>query len=157
LSYTWGSAALTKQILIDGHIISVRENLALFLEALTEHHHTESCDQRQRIDDHLHLPVSRLWADYVCINQDDLAEKSSQVALMHRIYKLAAGVCAWLGPSTPDSEHWFNWAESEALRSRSTLLEMDSAGLQRIQDAMSDICNRQYWTRLVCSGIERGY
>lgn len=38
-----------------------------------------------------------LWIDSVCINQADLAEKSSQVNLMGQIYKKAARVIVWLG------------------------------------------------------------
>ncbi|KAE9978155.1 hypothetical protein BLS_000833 [Venturia inaequalis] len=38
-----------------------------------------------------------LWADQVCINQDDLAKRSQQVQFMHRIYKTSDHVRVWLG------------------------------------------------------------
>ena len=38
-----------------------------------------------------------LWIDSICINQSDLAEKSSQVNLMRRIYRKAKRVIVWLG------------------------------------------------------------
>ncbi|KAF5877894.1 putative heterokaryon incompatibility protein [Botrytis fragariae] len=41
-----------------------------------------------------------LWADSICINQDDLAERSSQVSLMRDIYRKAQGVVVWLGHGT---------------------------------------------------------
>ncbi|KAH9209562.1 heterokaryon incompatibility, partial [Leptodontidium sp. 2 PMI_412] len=39
----------------------------------------------------------RIWIDAVCINQQDPAERSSQVGLMDEIYKGAQLVIAWLG------------------------------------------------------------
>jgi hypothetical protein len=39
----------------------------------------------------------KLWVDAVCINQDDLVEKSHQVARMRDIYANARRVLAWLG------------------------------------------------------------
>ncbi|KKP06722.1 hypothetical protein THAR02_01211 [Trichoderma harzianum] len=39
----------------------------------------------------------RIWADQICINQDDLDERSQQVQFMNRIYKDASHVLVWLG------------------------------------------------------------
>ncbi|KAJ3476925.1 hypothetical protein NLG97_g8980 [Lecanicillium saksenae] len=39
-----------------------------------------------------------VWADAVCINQEDMDEKSTQVGMMDRIYSNAVYVLAWLGP-----------------------------------------------------------
>jgi hypothetical protein len=38
-----------------------------------------------------------LWADGICINQDDLDERSSQVAQMGIIFRQAASDLIWLG------------------------------------------------------------
>ena len=38
-----------------------------------------------------------LWVDALCINQEDLNERASQVLLMQRIYHNALEVCMWLG------------------------------------------------------------
>ena len=38
-----------------------------------------------------------IWIDAVSINQNDIAEKNVQVAMMGDIYKNAARVIAWLG------------------------------------------------------------
>jgi hypothetical protein len=40
----------------------------------------------------------RVWADAVCINQNDSYEKAGQIPLMGEIYKRAKRVFAWLGP-----------------------------------------------------------
>ena len=38
------------------------------------------------------------WVDALCLNQNDLAERSQQILLMSRIYREARTVIAWLGP-----------------------------------------------------------
>ena len=42
-----------------------------------------------------------LWADAICINQDDVEERGSQVQLMARIYSEASRVLIWLGHGDP--------------------------------------------------------
>lgn len=51
-----------------------------------------------------------LWADAVCINQDDVQEQSEQVALMAQVYSSADQVIVWLGEDTADrdGEHFFD-------------------------------------------------
>ncbi|XWX00550.1 hypothetical protein V2A60_008570 [Cordyceps javanica] len=53
------------------------------------------CDalQRLRLEDR----PRRLWADQVCINQDDVEERSQQVNLMNSVYRSAKRVLVWLG------------------------------------------------------------
>ena len=41
---------------------------------------------------------NRIWIDAVCINQSHLEERSTQVKMMHLIYKKADAVLIWLGP-----------------------------------------------------------
>ncbi|KAI0965816.1 heterokaryon incompatibility protein-domain-containing protein [Xylaria arbuscula] len=42
-----------------------------------------------------------LWADAICINQEDTAEKAQQVAIMASIYSKAKEVQVWLAPDSP--------------------------------------------------------
>ncbi|KAK2603103.1 hypothetical protein N8I77_009585 [Diaporthe amygdali] len=42
----------------------------------------------------------RIWADQICINQDDLVERGQQVPFMNRIFRDAAHVLVWLGLDT---------------------------------------------------------
>ncbi|KAM0554072.1 hypothetical protein ACHAPJ_007147 [Fusarium lateritium] len=44
-----------------------------------------------------------LWADSICINQQDLDERAAQVQRMRDIYKHAQCVIAWLGPTDEHS------------------------------------------------------
>jgi hypothetical protein len=94
LSYTWGNPwglDVPEQqyaLRCDGRDISIRENLTSALRHLWRVVKEE---------------LNGIWIDAVCINQDDLAERSSQVSMMTRIYQSSAHVLAWLGPGDDDS------------------------------------------------------
>ena len=45
----------------------------------------------------LRVTLLQIWADAVCINQNDLDERSSQVSMMGHIYKNAHQCQVWLG------------------------------------------------------------
>ncbi|KAI0547030.1 HET-domain-containing protein [Xylaria curta] len=81
LSYVWGSQRDLIQICVSGQIKYVTSNLASAL------HHLRN-EENER----------KLWADAVCINQDDNDERNSQVQLMQQIYSGASRVVVWLGP-----------------------------------------------------------
>ena len=51
-----------------------------------------------------------LWADAICIDQANVAEKSQQIQLMSEIYSKADQVIVWLGLSDADSQIAFAWA-----------------------------------------------
>ncbi|KAF2735089.1 HET-domain-containing protein, partial [Polyplosphaeria fusca] len=72
LSYVWGDPRVREEILVDGFKVSVTENLYLALRHLQHKSATR-----------------RVWADALCINQGDLAEKRYQIELMKYIYMLA--------------------------------------------------------------------
>lgn len=80
LSYVWGSATKDASIICNGRRLPVTTSLKDALRRLR--HPTE---------------IKLLWADAVCINQDDLEEKSRQVPLMGSIYQNAGSVPIWLG------------------------------------------------------------
>ena len=44
-----------------------------------------------------------LWLDFLCIDQNNLDERASQVGLMREIYRRASEVLIWLGKSSPNS------------------------------------------------------
>ncbi|KAK4164082.1 heterokaryon incompatibility protein-domain-containing protein [Cladorrhinum sp. PSN259] len=43
-----------------------------------------------------------VWADSVCINQEDMSERGQQVSIMRHIYRVAKRVLVWLGLDTAD-------------------------------------------------------
>lgn len=52
----------------------------------------------------LHYPGTYVWIDAICINQQNLAEKSAQVSIMGGIYRLSSRVLACIGPSDAASD-----------------------------------------------------
>ncbi|KAK4158319.1 hypothetical protein C8A00DRAFT_28826 [Chaetomidium leptoderma] len=49
--------------------------------------------------------VVTLWVDAVCINQEDLPERSQQVAMMARIFSGAEAVIMWLGDDAGNDQY----------------------------------------------------
>ncbi|QLI68820.1 uncharacterized protein G6M90_00g064520 [Metarhizium brunneum] len=49
------------------------------------------------------VPRPMVWADAICINQEDVVEKSTQAAMMDRVYSNAMYTLACLGPSDDHS------------------------------------------------------
>ncbi|KAF4632483.1 hypothetical protein G7Y89_g5649 [Cudoniella acicularis] len=86
LSYCWGDAKSRGNITVNGHQVSVTESLEVALRYMR---HQEE-----------HLQV---WADAICINQSNRAEKSVQVAMMGDIYAQASLVWIWLGKPADNS------------------------------------------------------
>jgi hypothetical protein len=86
LSYVWGRADNPKQVVVNGTVVEITTNLEEALRYL-----------QQEFE-----PVV-LWADALCINQNDKPEKSQQVQLMRHIYENASEVFVWLGPDDETS------------------------------------------------------
>lgn len=90
ISYCWGSTDLCTGIFVSTpdrgeQVYRVTENLASCLHSLIT-------SKRPG-----HEKPSYIWIDQVCINQQDMDERSVQVRFMADIYKTAAGVIVWLG------------------------------------------------------------
>jgi hypothetical protein len=79
ISYVWGSDIKDHAIVCQGQTLAITSNLWTVL-------------QNVRSD------VPRvLWADSICINQEDLEEKSHQVRMMGQIYRSANRVLIFIG------------------------------------------------------------
>ncbi|PWY80195.1 HET-domain-containing protein [Aspergillus eucalypticola CBS 122712] len=87
LSYVWGSKTRSRTIKLNSRAFPVTENLYLALSRLRNR-------QLERI----------LWVDAICINQDDLNEKTEQIPLMRTIYAQAQHVTVWLGEAYGDGD-----------------------------------------------------
>ncbi|KAK0611721.1 ankyrin and HET domain-containing protein [Immersiella caudata] len=90
LSYEWGSPEkLHKFTTTDGYVIQITESF---------HHALRDLRHREQADGH-----RVLWADGICINQDDEVERECQVSIMGRIYRQAQRVIAYIGPEKDGS------------------------------------------------------
>jgi hypothetical protein len=79
LSYVFGNASDLVTINCNGYRVRIRRNL---YDALTQIWTS--------------WPRKRIWADALCINQNDLVEKSAQISQMGQIYA-GSEVLVWLG------------------------------------------------------------
>jgi len=82
ISYVCGTSPARNGITVNDQTVLVRDNC---FEALQQ--------------TNLHFPGCYVWVDAICINKNDLAEKSAQVAIMGMIYVKAAHVLACIGPT----------------------------------------------------------
>ncbi|RSL60706.1 hypothetical protein CEP53_005371 [Fusarium sp. AF-6] len=125
LSYVWGDPAITKSILVNGKRVHVTTNLASALEHAPKH--LEHADV-----------ALRLWADAVCINQDDPNEKNHQVPFMKNIYSQAEVVICWLGPPDDQIHRGFDWID---IIVRECSFEDDD---DRLQDTLDNLSRQKY-------------
>jgi Heterokaryon incompatibility protein (HET) len=120
LSYVWGDASITKDIMVDGSTAFIPINLAQAL-SLAKDHWQRQYPNRDPTE-------FRLWADALCINQKDVEEKNHQVQLMQSIYPAAELVLAWLG--SDDDEMCLALRSFETLAREIQELDEDDYSLQ---------------------------
>src|SRR5947207_12537416 len=86
ISYVWGSSDKPYHIEVD-------DGSRIFLTASL---HDALRDIRS-----LRICSHTLWADAICINQEDVKERSQQIQIMDDIYRNASMVFTYIGPATP--------------------------------------------------------
>jgi hypothetical protein len=140
ISYAWDQSPVSEPVDINGVIWQVSKNVGDILRHL------------QPIDEDAQDVL--VWIDQICINQDDVLEKTHQVKIMCEIYTRASIVIAWLGLSEDNSGLLF-----DHLRTTSEHLSKDDLGpvmkshsdkdfLGVISKAYRSFCERRYWTRV---------
>ncbi|KAH0538830.1 hypothetical protein FGG08_004606 [Glutinoglossum americanum] len=133
LSYAWGDPNNRDTILLDGRPFRVTRNLDIALRNLRGQGLTE-----------------RLWVDALCINQNDLAERSQQVQLMRMIYQSASSVFAWLGEAADDSDFAMKTIKASGKEDSDIELdpETDPNDIDpRLKVALRKLLDRPYWRR----------
>ncbi|KAK8039850.1 hypothetical protein PG993_008261 [Apiospora rasikravindrae] len=167
LSYVWGDATDTEGITVNGQPFQATKSLASALRQF----------RASYIAGKARDGPSLIWADAVCINQKDLAERGQQVAMMGLIYSKASRVISWLGHSDDSTESGFKlikacarhvqdtrrqegkYPESDVvmdardlafLREQSEFHEQNHARYARNKawNAIDDLNQNVYWTRI---------
>jgi hypothetical protein len=93
LSYAWGDATLTHEILYEDVAAGKSGSLMVTVNC-------HNALKRLRLPDQSRA----IWLDAVCINQLDLDERSTQIQMMRAIYIGASQVAVYLGESQDDSD-----------------------------------------------------
>jgi hypothetical protein len=134
ISYAWGDAADTRKIQLHGNTISITSSLHGALDAL-----------RQKSE-----PVL-VWADALCINQQNREERTQQVQLMTNIYSNANSVAIWLGQDTDESSlaiHFLCEVSEHADSIEKITRLIGSRLRRRYFEATVSLFERDYWSRL---------
>lgn len=134
LSYVWGLPIHTAFVDLDGSRIPIPRNLHRFLIALRDRFCTQDGDK------------IRLWADSLCINQQDVEERGSQVSFMGDIYQSADAVYAWLGDSETGYDDGMTYIQEVSIMRAQNRLWSEIARAQGSR--MQNIASSSYWTRL---------
>jgi hypothetical protein len=146
LSYTWGDSRDTRDtevILVNGTETSVTANLAAALRTFRR----LKCFNGR----------FKLWVDYICINQSDLEERSSQVAMMRDLYTDSWTTNAFLGPAADGSDKALRLLRTLAAHEVDSTtgalrdsLQVDPAYLGEDGQwlALQTLLQRRYWSRL---------
>ena len=128
LSYRWGPVFPSRTIWVNGQRLQIRWNLYEFL---------------------LHLDESEasqlLWADAICINQEDVLERGLQVGIMGRIFQQSDMVIAWLEMPSRNTENVVDLSKkySQWLINQSYPFEFSREDIE----ALYAFSLRAYWMR----------
>ena len=153
LSYVWGDLTDTRTIYLHEVPFPITQNLHAALRSIRSHTPDE---------------MSILWVDALCINQQDLAERSYQVSLMQLIYSQAKHTIVWFGPGndlsngavrlmiemintlTPKDNPWFNETRNkntkEVLAATHPLTHL--VDRLRAWEALGYLVNLPWWRRI---------
>lgn len=151
LSYTWGTDPPSDYLWLNGQPLQIRPNLQSALSWLR-------------------LPAQKrlLWIDALCIDQNNVDERTRQVGYMRLVYKHAARCIVWIGGKTPGVETAFEMARrlaqiTDHAKERQRLGQAVDPNettqfSQNLLDSMPPesmiclkaLCDRSYFTRCWC-------
>jgi hypothetical protein len=110
LSYWWGDDEARNEIIINSyepqrntaskHSLSGFDRHSVFIRPNLEAALRQIRSEEDDVD---------IWVDAICINQEDMKEKTAQVSRMHEIYSRAENVCIWLGAGVPETKETFDF------------------------------------------------
>ncbi|EPE27592.1 hypothetical protein GLAREA_04383 [Glarea lozoyensis ATCC 20868] len=137
LSYEWGPELPEHQILLNGFIFNVRENLWNALHSLRT-------KDEERI----------FWIDALCINQRNVDERNHQVAQMARIYSGCTRCIAWVGKEDMPGTDGIKEDTKLAVEFVHTRLpghpvpDLLLGNDRKMHANFVLLCQRKYWSRL---------
>jgi hypothetical protein len=125
---------VTETIYIDEHEVSIGRNLYSALLYLRQ-------PQKERV----------LWIDAICINQEDIQERNSQVQMMKRIYMAATRVISFVTSEIKDVDiNGLDFVEflNSNLSKEKFLSLIRHYKYERQWKAIGNLWNEEYWKRV---------
>ena len=132
LSYCWAKERPICQIRLNGTPFNVRPNLFAYLELMREEQQT-----------------CWIFIDALCINQEDVAERSVQVGLMGTVYHNAQKVTAWLGSGLPPN-NGLSTLFQETCRSEESIAQL-------FEDSSNKLGQNQLYVLILHHFLKLGY
>ncbi|POS72800.1 hypothetical protein DHEL01_v208799 [Diaporthe helianthi] len=135
VSYTWGSAKEygDEPVKLNGQDKVALKNVLALLRMLC-------CTSAENFD----LAEDWFWIDSICINQDNLSERSSQVKLMGQIYRQAKATIVWLCGGSDDTNTAIELLSHLADRRH----ELRKDYKKRAKRMPEDLCGHPGWKSL---------
>lgn len=134
VSYAWGDAESKEQIYLNGNPHSISTSLFGALTALR--------DEKEEV---------LVWADALCIDQQNNIEKSNQIKLMTSIYASSKFVAIWLGPKADSSRSAIAFLKDLNGRLKSGERVKSWITSKENEDNLAGVASlfsRSYWKRL---------
>ncbi|KAI0895284.1 heterokaryon incompatibility protein-domain-containing protein [Annulohypoxylon nitens] len=128
ISYTWGDPSQTTWIRVNGALMEVRQNCEYVLKQAWWH---GGCRYH--------------WVDAICINQDDMNEKTDQVQIMGQVYQGAVNVLACVGQHDDGSEFLFRKLRKRYQEWQAVIQVSNTRELYHIR---SNFLRRPYFSRV---------
>lgn len=131
VSHRWAPVGEQQEmILIDGGLFAVSRSIHSFLAAKRSNLHPRY-----------------FWIDSICINQNDIDEKSRQVGMMRNIFEEADMTIGWLGDSPGAKEAFALLRRIYEVKSADSLekLYTSSAGWRELDELMSNEWFQRIW------------
>ncbi|KAI0102806.1 heterokaryon incompatibility protein-domain-containing protein [Nemania sp. FL0031] len=136
ISYAWGDVEDKAEIIVDGCKLVITRNLYEALHMLRREGEPESVT---------------VWADAICINQQNTQELSAQVSIMAKVYQNAKHTAAWLGPEM-ETDH----LAVELLQHLVEVKDSESDFIESLVSpnwwehfiALASVFNGDYWDRM---------
>ncbi|ETS74863.1 hypothetical protein PFICI_13347 [Pestalotiopsis fici W106-1] len=133
LSYTWGASEFTETLYVieeedKTSVIKITTNLRDALHRVRLRH-------QKRL----------LWVDAVCINQQDISDKSKQIPVMAQIFSAASRVLVWLGTSLEGQRSLVDI--KKALRFSSRDSQRIEAHLSNLESSFSNLVKLPWFSR----------
>ncbi|KAK2480163.1 hypothetical protein H9L39_09537 [Fusarium oxysporum f. sp. albedinis] len=127
LSYVWGGNHKPDLLLVNGVSVNITESLDAALRS-------------QVILDYSSKGVP-VWVDAICIDQENIQERNTEVLRMRKIYAQSLETICWLGKSAGSSNQAFDFLATLATNSDSKPTEQQRIGL-------CQLFSRDWWLRV---------